>query len=308
VNISNPDVKVSYIKRKNKRRKIVAYRTVDCELRKYHQTVNDFLLERFVPSIFSKGYVRGRSIFNNAQAHMYNDYFVMLDIKDFFHNICHKQLATKIFYEINLLQADQISQKECNDIVSACSIDNRGIPLGFITSPLLSNIYLKEFDGIFYGKLKQMQLNNVIYSRYADDLTISFKTDCQERLPDVEELIVKTAESLLSRYCLHLNAHKTRSYSLYISNHVRVTGINIIKDNDGRRKLTVGRSIKKQLYYDALRCLETEDGELIKHVQGLQSFILSVEKTGYESCYSPAMMSKVHELGFRSLTTLINSL
>lgn len=308
MNVSNPDVKVSYIKRKNKRRKIVSYSTEDCQLRKYHQAVNDFLCERFVPSMFSKGYVKGRSIYNNAQVHMYNDYFVMLDIKDFFHNICHKQLAAKIFYEINLLEPDQISQKECNDIVSRCSVSNRGIPLGFITSPLLSNIYLKEFDGIFYGKLKQMHLNNVIYSRYADDLTISFKTDCQERLPDVEELIVKTAESILSRYGLHLNVNKIRSYSFYISNHVRITGINIIKDNEGRRKLTIGRAIKKQLYFDALRCLETKDGELIKHVKGIQSFVLSVEKTGYESCYSPAMMNKVHQLGFRSLTALINSL
>ena len=146
MNSMNPEVKVSYIKTKNKLRKIVSYHSDDCALRKYHQQVNAFLEQRFIPSIFTKGYVKGRSIYDNAQAHMYNDYFIMLDIKDFFQNISHKQLSSKLFYEINLVQPNQISQRECNDIVNACSVSNRGIPLGFITSPILSNIYLKEFD------------------------------------------------------------------------------------------------------------------------------------------------------------------
>ena len=308
MNSTNPDVRISYIKTKNKLRKIVSYRSNDCELRKYHQQINDFLEQRFIPSIFSKGYVKGRSIYDNAQAHMYNDYFIMLDIKDFFYNICHKQLSSKLFYEINITQANQISQKECNDIVSACSVSKRGIPLGFITSPLLSNVYLKEFDGIFYGKLKQMALSNVIYTRYADDLTISFKTDCTVKLPDTEWLIVSTADSILKRYGLHLNGHKTRSYNLYVSNHVRITGINVIKDQSGYRSLTIGRSIKKQLYWDALRCLESKDGELIQHVKGIQSFIISVEKQGYEDCYSSAMKGRLSDLGYKSLKQLIDAL
>lgn len=308
MNSMNPDVKVSYIKTKNKLRKIVSYRSDDCALRGYHQQVNAFLEQRFIPSIFAKGYVKGRSIYDNAQAHMYNDYFIMLDIKDFFQNISHKQLSSKLFYEINLVQPNQISQRECNNIVNACSVSNRGIPLGFITSPVLSNIYLKEFDGIFYGKLKQMSLSNIIYTRYADDLTISFKTDCSTKLPDIESVIVATAESILKRYGLHLNGHKTRSYSLYISNHVRITGINVIKDQLGYRKLTIGRSVKKQLYWDALRCLENKDTMLIQHVKGIQSFILSVENQEYEDCYSSLMKNQLSVLGYKSLKDLIDSL
>lgn len=308
MNSMNPDVKVSYIKTKNKLRKIVSYRSDDCALRGYHQQVNAFLEQRFIPSIFAKGYVKGRSIYDNAQAHMYNDYFIMLDIKDFFQNISHKQLSSKLFYEINLVQPNQISQRECNNIVNACSVSNRGIPLGFITSPVLSNIYLKEFDGIFYGKLKQMSLSNIIYTRYADDLTISFKTDCSTKLPDIESVIVATAESILKRYGLHLNGHKTRSYSLYISNHVRITGINVVKDQLGYRKLTIGRSVKKQLYWDALRCLENKDTMLIQHVKGIQSFILSVENQEYEDCYSSLMKNQLSVLGYKSLKDLIDSL
>ena len=166
----------------------------------------------------------------------------------------------------------------------------------------------KEFDSIFYGKLKQRSLSNIIYTRYADDLTISFKTDCSAKLPDIESVIVATAESILKRYGLHLNSHKTRSYSLYISNHVRITGINVIKDQLGYRKLTIGRSVKKQLYWDALRCLEGKDHVLIQHVKGIQSFILSVENREYEDCYSSSMKDQLNVLGYKSLKDLIDSL
>ena len=223
MNITHPDIIVRHIKTKNKVRKIITYRSEDCELKQKHRKINSFLKSRFIPSVFSKGYVKGRSIYDNALAHMYNDYFIMLDIKDFFPHICHKQLSEKIFHEINLVKADQISRKECNDIIESCSITTRGLPLGFITSPLLSNIYLKEFDCVFYSQLKKMELDNIIYTRYADDIIVSFKSDSITMLPEVETNIVGIVGSLLSRYGLQLNNRKTRSYNINVSNHVRIT-------------------------------------------------------------------------------------
>ncbi|MGI6176244.1 MAG: reverse transcriptase domain-containing protein [Christensenellales bacterium] len=308
MNIQHPDIVVRHVRTKNKIRKIVAYRSDDGDLRNYHRNINAFLRERFAPSIFAKGYVKGRSIYHNALSHMYNDYFIMLDIKDFFPNICHTQLSRKIYFEINLLKPDQISKKECNDIVEACSISSRGIPLGFVTSPILSNIYLKEFDNVFYGMLKKIGLDNAIYTRYADDMTISFRRAENTEPLDEKAIIIEFASSILSRYGLQLNQKKTRSYSLNISNHVRVTGVNITKQESGQRKLTVGRSIKNQLYWDALNCFWEKDSEKIQHVKGMQSFILSIEKNGFEKCYSSAMLAHVHELGFDSLKSLIDSL
>ena len=109
MNVQHPDIKIRYIRTKNKTRKLVTYSSDDCELRVRHKRINDFIEARFIPSIFSKGYVKNRSIYHNALAHLYNDYFIMLDIKDFFPHICHKQLADKLFYEMNLLSREQIS-------------------------------------------------------------------------------------------------------------------------------------------------------------------------------------------------------
>ena len=308
MNQEHPDVVIRYIKTKSKLRKLATYRSDTCNLRLKHEAINNFINERFIPSIFTKGYVKNRSIYHNAFAHMYNDYFIMLDIKDFFPHICHKQLCDKLYHEMNLMKEGQISRKECNDIVELCSLNSRGLPLGFITSPVLSNIYLKEFDGIFYGKLKGLNLNHIIYTRYADDITVSFKTDLKEKLMDCERTVIEIASTLLSRYGLQLNMKKIRSYNMNISNHVRVTGVNITDQGIGMRKLTVGRTLKNELFWDALGCLQTADLNKIAHVKGVQSFILSIEKTGYESCYSSEMMALVHSYGYGTLKELIDSL
>jgi len=309
MNIQHPDLVVRYIKTKNKIRRIVSYRNNDCELRKKHEHIQHFLADNFVPSIFSKGYVRKRSIYHNAIAHLYNDYFIMLDIKDFFPHICHKQLSDMIFYELNKLTPNQINKLECKELIDLCSVSSRGLPLGFVTSPILSNIYLKEFDGIFYGRLRSLKLANVIYTRYADDLVISFKTTALQTHSDIDERIQEIASELLARYGLQLNKHKSRSYNMHTSNHVRITGVNIVIDSKGRRHLTVGRAIKNKLYWDAIHCFESnkQDAELVQKIKGMQSFVLSIEKCGYEDCYSENMMKKVYILGFDSLRQLIDS-
>lgn len=304
----NPDIVIRYIKTKKKTRKLATYRADDCDLRIQHEKINDFITARFIPSIFAKGYVKNRSIFHNAYAHMYNDYFIMLDVKDFFSHICHKQLSDRLYYELNIAASGQINKSECNYIVDTCSISSRGLPLGFITSPILSNVYLKEFDGIFYGNLKKLSLSNPIYTRYADDITVSFKYDSIEKPEEIESKIIDTASRLLSRYGLQLNKAKTRSYNMNISNHVRVTGVNITKNPDSGRKLTVGRSVKDELFWSAIDCKQSNNPDSIARVKGLQSFVLSIEKNGYETCYSPAMMNCVHSLGFDSLKKLIDSL
>ena len=48
--------------------------------------------------------------------------------------------------------------------------------------------------------------------------------------------------------------------------------------------------------------------DLIQKLKGTQSFILSIEKCGYESCFSEAMMDKIHSFGFPTLKKLIDSL
>ena len=73
MNVQHPDIIIRYIRTKNKTRKLATYRSDDCGLRVKHEKINKFIEPRFIPSIFSKGYVKKRSIYHNALAHLYND-------------------------------------------------------------------------------------------------------------------------------------------------------------------------------------------------------------------------------------------
>ncbi|WP_168198382.1 reverse transcriptase domain-containing protein [Crassaminicella thermophila] len=300
---------IKYIPKKNAFRKIVTYRE-DNNIRVMHEKITSFIVKNTLPSKFSKAYIKNRSIVTNAKAHMYNDIFLMMDIQRFFSNINHNKLINVLYYELNKKE-NIISKVDCTKIVDYCSVGNKGLPIGFVTSPVLSNLYLKEFDNILYGKLKKYNLENVIYTRYADDLTISFKKN-SSYANDIIVNIQNTIANLLKRYSLKINERKTKIIDLNKSNHVRITGINIIKDDNNFRRLSVGKKRKNELYWSAINYFLTDkdnrnDAELDK-IKGMQSFILSVEKTGYENSFSKAMKSKINELGYNSLKELIDKL
>lgn len=299
------------IQTKNKIRIINTYISDDCELRSKHSKIHSFINEFFEPSVFSKAYLKNTSIYSNAKAHLYNDYFIMLDVKNFFNSISHNVLKAKLYKELNKNEPNCINKSECNKIVEICSVAERGIPLGFITSPVLSNIYLREFDNIIYGKIRaidELKNKRVIYTRYADDLFISFKWNSKEKATVIEEKIIDIIKNQLKRVFLRLNDKKTRSYNLNISNHVKITGVNISKDSDNNRTLTVGRKTKNDLFWDALKAYETHDSILINKVKGMQSFILSIEESAYDNTYSSRMNKIINDIGFSTLKELINSL
>lgn len=296
---------VKYIKTKNKIRKIVTY-AEDGELRKYHEQVVEYLKKNTTNSIFAKAYVPHSSIFKNAKAHMYNDVFVKMDIKNFFPNMNHKYMAECLFFELN--KNTQISRRECYDIVRKCSVGDKGIPLGLVSSPALANLYMKEFDGLLYGKLKKMELVNPIYTRYADDMVISFKSGSNdmEKIEDIKAEV----KNLLKKVHLTLNERKTKSYTLNQSNHVRITGISITKDENNYRHISVGKKMKNQIFWDAINMYDQEikDYKKIEHLKGLFSFVLSIEKTGIEDSYSENMKALIAKRGYDSLKDLIADL
>ena len=296
---------VKYIRTKNKVRKIVTY-TENGDLRRYHQEVVKYLERYTKNSIFAKAYVPKSSIYKNAKAHMYNDVFVKMDIKNFFSNINHKYMAECLFFELN--KATKISRKECYDIVRRCSIGEKGLPLGLVSSPALANLYMKEFDGLLYGRLKMMGLNNPIYTRYADDIVISFQTNGDDfaKVDDIKRVV----RNLLKKVYLTLNEKKTKCYTLNETNHVRITGISITKDANNYRHISVGKKLKNQIFWDAINMYDekVKDYTKIGHLKGVFSFVLSIEKKEIEDCYSENMKQLIKVRGYDSLKEMIKAL
>lgn len=289
-----------YIKTKNKVRKITTYKDGENPLRKRHEDIEKFLTENCRVSIFAKAYTEKSSIVKNAQAHMYNDIFLFFDVKNFFPSINHNYLAKQLYRELK--KNNSVTLNSCSRLVELCSVGKKGLPLGLVTSPVLSNIYMKEFDNILYGWLKKLDLRNVIYTRYADDIIISYKGDTV-RDREIRAIVYRA----LDRVGLKSNQGKERVFDIRKGGHVRITGVNVTRDDDDYRRLSVGRKRKDELYEQAVRYVteEKRDQEEALKIKGYEAFVLSVEGEHYEKCFSEGMIAVMETLGYHSLHELI---
>jgi len=301
-----------------KTRVLYTYTTAHPKIRKQHEAYAAFLAEHFIPSMFSHAYTSKRSIYTNAKVHLLNDYFIKIDVKNFFPSINHQYLIDAMYFELNKKHPHTISLSECRSLVEQSSLQKVGLPLGLVPSPALSNIYMKRFDSLLYGALKRLDLPGIKYSRYADDIFISFKAPASNTAPaSIFEMIQKICETELRRCHLMINAKKTKFIDFSNSNHVKLAGINIVKTGEGTRRLTVSRKIIKELYFRAIaaerskKASANEDDKLsveINYIKGMQSFILSVEKRGYSHILSAAMNEQIVALGYQKLEDLIADL
>lgn len=128
----------------------------------------------------------GRNCVTNATQHIKSRYVLSLDIKDFFDNIKSKHLEKYL----------------TEDISYFIYVDGR-LPQGFPTSPYAANIAMIEFDSMLMDSMRSYH-NDIIYSRYADDLTFSFD-DKNDRHYIISEVV-----KLCHYYGFKLNNKKIR--------------------------------------------------------------------------------------------------
>ena len=124
-------------------------------------------------------------------------YIAKLDIDDFFDNIRHERLFSRLknwLKDNRLLQLIQLciqmgqvtSNLKWNDVT-------QGVPQGAVLSPLLANFYLHPFDQFVKAKAP-------VYIRYADDFIIAAHTEAE-----VNELIDLLQTVLNEQFFLKLN-------------------------------------------------------------------------------------------------------
>lgn len=104
----------------------------------------------------------GRTIIDNAKAHLGCEEILKLDIKGFFESI-------RIERVIAIFKNSGYTNLVSYHLANICCL-NGVLPQGACTSPSLSNIVAKRLDARLYGLVSRLGLN---YTRYADDLTIS---------------------------------------------------------------------------------------------------------------------------------------
>lgn len=185
-------------------------------------------------------YQREKSIKENASSHRNSRYFLKLDFKDFFPSIKFKDFepflqkwhtgANPIFTEIELLEAVRCS----------CFYTGDSLPIGYPTSPIISNIVMYEFDSQVTALLSDKEkYGKTVYTRYADDLT--FSTDLKYSCKSIKDLVSNELRSMVSPI-LKLNNSKTRFVSSS-GGSAFITGLRICHDGH----ITIHRKYKDRI-------------------------------------------------------------
>ena len=185
-------------------------------------------------------YQEGLGIKDNAEMHRKNQYLLKMDFKNFFHSIEPDDLINHIEKHKEKLNIRKISQKD-NFVLKYlffwCDKKDRKfkMSIGAPSSPFLSNTILYEFD----KKLSKLaEKENVTYTRYADDLTLTTnKKDTLYLFPDKIKNILKEIEYPK----LSINKEKTIFSSKKHNRHI--TGLVITNDE----KISLGRKKKRKI-------------------------------------------------------------
>ena len=135
------------------------------------------------------GFMRHRSAVSNAQAHIGHQFTLSFDLSDFFESVTPDKLKNKL-------------SKDEFDVVFADGAARQGLP----TSPAVANLAFASADRAILKWIQKRQ-KNIVYTRYADDLTFSYDD------PTLTPAIKRAAREIVSRSGFALNPRKTRLQS-----------------------------------------------------------------------------------------------
>lgn len=193
----------------------------------------DNVLNRFPIHSAATAYRSDMGLLENVRPHQANRFLLKMDFQDFFPSITAESL--KIF-----LKESQYSEREVRILCNVLfKLDKRSqtlrLAIGAPSSPSLSNILLYGLDEAIYKLCGEL---NVVYTRYADDL--SFSTNECGVLGKLE----KSLSGIINDFALVplvINSEKTRHASK--KNGRQVTGLHISSEG----KISIGRDRKHLL-------------------------------------------------------------
>lgn len=200
--------------------------------------VQRWLIKRYLSKYpihyVATAYIKNKSIKDFALPHKDNSYLLKLDFKNFFNSI-----TISDFYKFCIHKSLQEEDKNILGLLLFCKNeqDEYYLSIGAPSSPILSNILMYEFDSKVFEYCK---LNNIIYTRYADDLAFSTNTPnilCEKLLP----YIIALCPTLSYPKNLTINTEKT----IFTSKKHNRTLTGLVISNDGN--ISIGRDKKRKL-------------------------------------------------------------
>jgi len=246
------------------KRKIRTIAAPSLKLKERQRWILRNILERIEIDSNVHGFVQGKSIVTNAKQHINKEEILCVDILEFFGSIKSEkvfEVFLKCGYDENISRL----------LTELCTY-NDCLPQGAPTSPALSNIIFKNCD----IRLKELaQANDLTYSRYADDITVSSNNNNIFQHYNAIKNILSDEGYRLNKDKTHIMVGKQRKIvtGLLVSDKVKVLG-------------KYKRSFRQEIYYckkfgiaSHLRAIGKGDITGFKeYMYGKAYFICMVEK------------------------------
>ncbi len=204
------------------------------QLRKYHNFLNNFIFNfAKVDKDVVFSYMEGRTAFDAVQIHSKNKFFFKTDIVSFFDSISKSDVEAILDNNLSNSPISDI-QNHKESILNLVTV-NRVLPIGFSTSPNISNTFLFNFD----AKFKEYCLNNNLqYSRFADDIIVSSMEEfCNKKI----ELQISNIFIELFSGSIKINKVKTK----YLRQGEKIKLLGMVVLNSGG--ITVDSQMKSEL-------------------------------------------------------------
>ena len=228
------------------------------ELLKIQQLINQRILQNIQLHPACVGFRFGKSVKDNAAPHLGKPYVLKMDLYEFFPSISRDRVRkafANIGYPIDI--ANQLSH--------LCCYKGR-LPQGAATSPTLSNIIARDLDVVL---MQLAQSNDLVYTRYADDLTFSGNyIDYDKLIPEIYTTIRKER--------FYPNQSKTRK--LIPNRRKIITGVSVSNGD----KMTIPRAKKREIR------------QVVYHIKtkGLEAHLAKLDSK--DTCYLKRILGYLH--------------
>ncbi|WP_258406480.1 retron St85 family RNA-directed DNA polymerase [Shewanella spartinae] len=233
------------------------------ELKLIQRVVNDNVLDKLKIHPSSTAYNRGCSVKKNALLHVNNDFLLRMDFKSFFDSISYDDIENFLDREFSILDPNWTHSD--TKLLAKLLCYKNSLVMGAVTSPCISNAICYKLDKKLSGLC---QNNNVVYSRYADDLY--FSTSERNILFFIEKEVLKIVANLELPSGLTVNNNKTFHSSR--KRKKQVTGLILTHD----KKLSIGRN-KKRTVKSKVHNWKTLNEAERSYLSGYISYIHSIE-------------------------------
>ena len=232
----------------------------------YKEYIENIL--QVLPHKAAHAYTKGCSTVTAMKVHQKNEsnWYLQIDLKDFFNSITGEWLKEML---LQVFPFKYIEEDVLNDIIKAALL-NGTLPQGSHLSPLLTNLAMVPIDHELTERLHNAYSHHFVYTRYADDITISCKEKFSER--DILNIIKDVFKKWNVPF--KINNDKTRFGSKAGRNYH--LGIIVNKDN----QLSVGHE-KNQKFRAMIFnfCTVGDEWELhdVQKMLGLISYYKAIE-------------------------------